>query len=94
MKTAPQPLIIYHTGIIRTAGKGTNSADMPRRPIIKEPVREVADAGGVISVWRRLVVATTEYVATIRDMVEAVGVDHAGIGSDTNLTASCFVVDQ
>jgi membrane dipeptidase len=29
-----------------------------------------------------------EYVAAIKDMVDAVGVDHVGIGTDTDLTAS------
>lgn len=56
--------------------------------ITKEHARNLADAGGAIGVWWRLVVTMTEYVAAIRDMVDAGGVDHVGIGTDTDLTAS------
>jgi membrane dipeptidase len=84
LKAATQPLIISHTGL----SKETDNADMRRRLISKEHAREVADAGGVIGVWWRLVYTVKEYVAAIRDMVDAVGVDHVGIGTDTDLTAS------
>ena len=82
LKVATQPLIISHTGLSRDAGRSTPSADMQRRLITREHAREVADAGGVIGVWCRLVGTTKEYVAGIRDMVDAVGVDHVGIGTD------------
>jgi membrane dipeptidase len=88
LKVATQPLIISHTGLSSGEGKRNVSADMQRRLITKELAREVAAAGGVIGVWWRLVVTTTDYVAAIRDMVDAVGVDHVGIGTDTDLTAS------
>ena len=88
LKVATQPSIISHTGMSSEAGKRNTSADMQRRLITKEHAREVADAGGVIGVWWRLVYTTKEYVAAIRDMVDAVGVDHVGIGTDTDLTAS------
>ncbi len=84
LKAAMQPLIISHTGL----GKETDNADMRRRLIAKENAREVADAGGVIGVWWRLVYTVKEYVLAIRDMVDAVGIDHVGIGTDTDLTAS------
>ena len=82
LKAATQPLIISHTGLSRDAGRSTPSADMQRRLITREHAREVADAGGVIGVWWRLVGTLKEYVAAIRDMVDAVGVDHVGIGTD------------
>jgi membrane dipeptidase len=88
LKVTTQPLIISHTGMSSEAGKRNTSADMQRRLITKEHAREVAAAGGIIGVWWRLVYTTKEYVAAIRDMVDAVGVDHVGIGTDTDLTAS------
>jgi membrane dipeptidase len=88
LKVATQPLIISHTGMSGEATKRNTSADMQQRLITKELAREVAAAGGVIGVWWRLVYTTKEYAAAIRDMVDAVGVDHVGIGTDTDLTAS------
>ena len=85
LKAATQPLIISHTGM---NGGANISADMKRRLISKDQARAVADAGGVIGVWWRLSNTLGEYVAAIRAMVEATGVDHVGIGSDTDLTAS------
>jgi membrane dipeptidase len=62
--------------------------DMQRRLMSKDLACAVADAGGVIGVWWRLVDTMKEYVAAIKDRVDAAGVDHVGIGSDTDLTAS------
>jgi membrane dipeptidase len=64
------------------------SADLQRRLISKELAREVAAAGGVVGVWWRLVVTMADYVAGIRNMVDAAGIDHVGIGTDTDLTSS------
>lgn len=88
LKVTTQPLIISHTGMSSEAGKRNTSADKQRRLITKEHAREVAAAGGIIGVWWRLAYTTKEYVAAIRGMVDAVGVDHVGIGTDTDLTAS------
>ena len=46
----------------------------------------IADAGGVVGVWTHLVDSPAEYVQAVRDMVDAVGVDHVCIGTDTKLT--------
>jgi microsomal dipeptidase-like Zn-dependent dipeptidase len=45
----------------------------------------VADAGGV---WTKLADSRREFVEGIEAMVDAVGIDHAGIGSDTDLLPS------
>ena len=45
----------------------------------------VADAGGVIGVWTKLSDSMGEYVAGIKALVDAVGIDHVGIGSDTDI---------
>ncbi len=87
LKVATEPLIVSHTGLSE-GGPGTVSADMQRRLIDKDVARAVAAAGGVVGVWWRLSATTGEYVASIRSMVDAVGVDHVGIGTDSDLTAS------
>jgi membrane dipeptidase len=65
--------------------KETTNADMRRRLISKESALEVAAAGGVVGVWWRLSGSVKEYVAGVRSMVDAIGVDHVGIGTDTYL---------
>jgi membrane dipeptidase len=47
--------------------------------------RVVADAGGVIGVWTKLSDSIGEFVAGIKALVDAVGIDHVGIGSDTDI---------
>jgi membrane dipeptidase len=88
LKVATQPLIVSHSGMSSEAGKRNTSADMQRRLITKEQAREVANAGGVIGVWWRLVGTMQGYVAAIRNMADALGVEHVGIGTDTDLMAS------
>ena len=84
LKAATQPLIVSHTCL----STETDSADMRRRLISKEVARAVADAGGVVGLWWRLCTTTKEYVGSVKTMLDAVGIDHVGIGTDTDLTAS------
>ena len=58
---------------------------MAPRLISKDHARVVADAGGVIGVWTKLSDSMGEYVAGIKALVDAVGIDHVGIGSDTDI---------
>jgi len=85
LKVATQPVLYSHTALEPEPGRNL-SADMRRRLFSKEEARAVADAGGVIGVWWRAANSTKEYVAAIRDMVDAAGVDHVGIGTDTDIT--------
>jgi membrane dipeptidase len=84
LKAARQPLLVSHTSL----SKDTDSADMRRRLISKEVARAVADAGGVVGVWWRMCTTTKEYVESIKSMLDAAGIDHVGIGTDSDLTAS------
>jgi membrane dipeptidase len=56
--------------------------------ISKEHAKVVADAGGVIGVWTKLADSPKEFVENIKAMVDAVGVDHVGIGTDSDLLSS------
>ena len=87
VKVAAKPMIVSHTGMPGMQGRESN-ADMDRRLIPKDAAKAVADAGGVVGVWWRLSNSLTEYVQGIRAMVDVVGVDHAGIGTDSDVTAS------
>jgi membrane dipeptidase len=39
-------------------------------------------------VWTHLTDSPAEFVESIKAMVDAIGIDHVGIGSDTNLLSS------
>jgi membrane dipeptidase len=58
---------------------------MKPRLISKEHAKVVADAGGVIGVWTHLADSLKDFVGSIKAMVDAVGIDHVGIGTDTDL---------
>ncbi len=59
---------------------------MRPRLISKEHAKTIADAGGLVGVWTHLVDSPAEYVQAVRDMVDAAGIDHVCIGTDTKLT--------
>jgi membrane dipeptidase len=89
LKVATQPLIVSHTSLgSRTGGNPKMAEMMKPRLISKEHAKVVADAGGVIGVWTHLADSLKDFVESIKAMVDAVGIDHVGIGSDTDLLSS------
>lgn len=87
LKVATKPVIISHTGLDTQLGQNTNMAKMMRpRLISKEQAKIVADAGGIIGVWTHLADTPLAYAQNIRALVDVVGIDHVGIGTDTKLT--------
>ncbi len=89
LKVATQPLIVSHTGLDSRTGSDPRMAQIMKPHLIsKEHAKVVADAGGVIGVWTKLADSQKEFVENIKAMVDAVGVDHVGIGTDTDLLSS------
>jgi membrane dipeptidase len=89
LKVATQPVIVSHTGLDSRTGGNPRMAEMMKpRLISKEHAKVVADAGGVIGVWTHLADSLKDFVESIKAMVDAVGIDHVGIGSDTDLLSS------
>ncbi len=89
LKVATQPLIVSHTGLdSRTGGDARMAEIMKPHLISKEHAKVVADAGGVIGVWTKLADSPKEFVANIQAMIDAVGIDQVGIGTDTDLLSS------
>jgi membrane dipeptidase len=89
LKVATKPVIISHTGLDTQLGKNEFMAKMMRpRLISKEQAKIVAEAGGVIGVWTHLSDTPIEYAQNIRALVDAIGVDHVCIGTDTKMTPS------
>jgi membrane dipeptidase len=89
LKVARQPLIVSHTGLDSRPGGNPKMAEMMKPHLIsKERAKVVADAGGVIGVWTKLADSAKEFAENIKAMVDAVGIDHVGIGTDTDLLSS------
>lgn len=89
LKVATQPLIVSHTNLDSWTGKNPRMAEMMKpRLISKEHAKVVADAGGVVGVWTHLTDSLPEFVESIKAMSDAIGVDHTGIGTDTDLLSS------
>ena len=89
LKVATQPVIMSHTGLDSRTGGNPRMAEMMKPHLIsKERAKVVADAGGVIGVWTKLADSPKEFAENIKAMVDAVGIDHVGIGTDTNLLSS------
>ncbi len=89
LQVATQPFIVSHTSLdSRTGGNPRMVEMMKPRLISKEHAKVVADAGGVIGVWTHLADSLQDFVGSIKSMVDALGMDHVGIGSDTDLLSS------
>ena len=89
LKVATQPVVVSHTTLDTRTGANPKMAEvMKPRLISKEHAKVVADAGGVIGVWIHLADSLKDYVESIKAMVDAVGVEHVGIGSDSDLLSS------
>jgi membrane dipeptidase len=89
LKVATQPVIVSHTTLDTRTGANPKMAEvMKPRLISKEHAKVVADGGGVIGVWIHLADSLKDYVESIKAMVDAVGVEHVGIGSDSDLLSS------
>jgi membrane dipeptidase len=86
LKVATQPFLVSHTGLDSQPGKDPKLAAMMMPHLIsKEHAKVVADAGGVIGVWTHLADSVQEFVENIKAMADAVGIDHVGIGTDSDL---------
>jgi membrane dipeptidase len=72
-----KPLVLSHSAIV----------PFPKslsRPISAEHARIVAETGGVIGIWPLLglFIDKSALVDGMKQMVDAVGIDHVGLGSD------------
>jgi len=89
LKVAQHSVIISHTGLDTQLGNNPNMVRMMKpRLISKEQAKIVADAGGVIGVWTHLADSPLEYAQNVKALVDVIGIDHVGIGTDTKLTPS------
>jgi membrane dipeptidase len=89
LKIATQPFVVSHTNLDTWTGSNPKMAEMMKpRLISKEHAKVIADAGGVVGVWTHLTDSLKEFVESIKAMADAIGIDHVGIGTDTDLLSS------
>ncbi len=89
LKVSTQPVIVSHTSLVSRKTSDPNMADRMKPLLIsKEHAKAVTEAGGVIGVWTHLADSLADFVESIKAMVDAVGIDHVGIGTDTDLLSS------
>jgi len=86
-KVAAQPFIVSHTALdtpfARQAVEGMKEPVSPvKRFVSAEYAKTVADAGGIVGIWH-LFPTLQDYIHNVKELVDVVGVDHVGFGTDT-----------
>jgi membrane dipeptidase len=84
LKISTQPLIFSHTGPLPGPGQLSNP-NMAPRLLSRDEMRDIAAPGGVIGVFYHGSDTAKEYVESIKRVVDAAGIDHVGIGTDSDL---------
>lgn len=88
VKVSRRPLVVSHTALdtplARSADIYKGNPGLAARLVSVNYAKAVADAGGIVGIWR-LLPTMKDYVTAIRQMADVVGVDHVGIGTDTSL---------
>ncbi len=85
LKISNQPMLFSHTSLQPGPNDRPAVPMMAPRLLGKEEIRAIADAGGVIGVWWHGSNTAGEYVEMIKRVVDVAGVDHVGIGTDSDL---------
>src|SRR5262249_35679959 len=87
LKVSTQPMIISHTSFDLRPGKNPPMAKM-MAPRLSRKEHARVDAGGGGGVWTKLSDSMGEFVAGSKALADAIGIDHVGIGSDTDILSS------
>jgi membrane dipeptidase len=93
LKISQQPLVVSHTALdtetARSLPKYLANPGLRARLVSNEYAKAVAKEGGIMGTWG-LFPTMKEFVTGIKAMVDVVGVDHAGIGTDTVIAPPPF----
>jgi len=82
-KVTTRPLLLSHTAV--AGSKAMGETRLAPRQVTPDHARAVADTGGVIALWH-FFPTLERYVDGVRELVDLVGVDHVGIGTDQGTT--------
>ena len=88
LKVAQQPLIVSHTALDNPISRSdklyAGDPGLVARLVSTNYAKAVADAGGLMGIWRIFPTAR-DYVTALKQMADVVGVDHTCIGTDTSI---------
>jgi membrane dipeptidase len=97
LEVSSVPIIFSHTALLSPVGLGAvptwSDTRLPMRLLRPDDAQAIAAAGGVIGVWH-LFPTISAYAAAIIDLVNTVGEDHVGIGSDTGVAGAMYNANQ
>jgi membrane dipeptidase len=82
LKIARQPFVVSHSSL---DGWTNPTSGMASRSLLQQDAKAVANAGGVIGVWTKGTNSPKGFVENIKMAVDVIGVNHVGIGTDTDL---------
>jgi len=82
-KVATKPLLLSHTALFESRAMGPTP--LMGRQISRDHARAIAETDGSIGVWH-FFPSLEKYVEGLKEMVDAVGVDHVSIGTDQHVT--------
>jgi membrane dipeptidase len=85
LKVSTQPVIFSHTGPLPGPGEPNKIPNMAPRLLSRDEMRDIGAAGGIIGVWCHGSDTAREYVESIKRVVDVAGIDHVGIGTDSDL---------
>jgi len=89
LTVATKPVLVSHTSLDSFTGGNQRMWEMMQAHLIsKEHAKVVADTGGVVGVWTHMADTLAKFVESIKAMVDAIGIDHVGIGTDTDLLSA------
>jgi membrane dipeptidase len=83
LAVATKPLILSHTALLGSAAMG--ATPLTARQVSRDHARALADTGGAIGIWH-FFASLEKYVDGLKEMADAVGVDHVCIGTDIHVT--------
>jgi membrane dipeptidase len=82
-KVATKPLLLSHTALLGSRAMGPTP--LKGRQISRDHARAIAETGGAIGIWH-FFPSLDKYVEGLKEMADAVGVDHVSIGTDQHVT--------
>ncbi len=74
-----RPILLSHTALVGSRAMGETR--LTPRQVTPDHARAVAETGGVIGLWHNFP-SLERYVDGMREMVDIVGLNHVGIGTD------------